>query len=276
MGISGFQSRWQRGILIVARASINNRLPHPNSRDTRKNLKSEFRIPNFEPKTLNLKLSRFGGVILCGGQSSRMGLPKATLPFGPEAMLQRVVRLLGEVVSPLVVVAAPDQELPALPAEVLLARDERPGRGPLEGLLAGLTAIAPHAEAAYCTSCDVPLLVPAFVHHLLARLPGHDAVVAVEGKFAHPLAAVYRTSVLSEIRALLAADQLRPAFLFDRINTCRVSVEELRAADPDLRTLHNLNHPADYLAALDIAGFDAPAELLAKMRLTSKDPRKAR
>ena len=35
-----------------------------------------------------------------------MGVPKATLPFGPEMMLQRVVRLLGSVVSPIVVVAA--------------------------------------------------------------------------------------------------------------------------------------------------------------------------
>ena len=52
---------------------------------------------------------------LCGGKSTRMGVPKATLPFGPETMLQRVVRLLGTVVSPIVVVAARGQELPELP-----------------------------------------------------------------------------------------------------------------------------------------------------------------
>src|SRR3982750_1451674 len=64
---------------------------------------------------------QIGGVILCGGKSSRMGYPKALLPFGPELMLQRMVRLLGEVVSPIVVVAAPEQELPELPPDVLLA-----------------------------------------------------------------------------------------------------------------------------------------------------------
>ena len=36
---------------------------------------------------------RKGAIILCGGKSSRMGRDKATLPFGPELMLQRVVRL---------------------------------------------------------------------------------------------------------------------------------------------------------------------------------------
>jgi len=49
-----------------------------------------------------------------------MGAPKATLPFGPEAMLQRVVRLLATVVSPVVVVAARGQKLPELPAAVLV------------------------------------------------------------------------------------------------------------------------------------------------------------
>src|SRR5262245_55502863 len=119
-----------------------------------------------------------------------MGLPKATLPFGPEAMLQRVVRLLGGVVQPIVVVAAPNQQLPPLPVDVILGRDEHEGRGPLEGLLAGLTAIAPHAEAAYATSCDVPLLVPEFVRAVIDKLEGAEIAVPVEGEFLHPLAAV--------------------------------------------------------------------------------------
>ena len=65
-----------------------------------------------------------GAIILCGGKSSRMGRDKASLPFGPELMLQRVVRLLGEVVDPrkIVVVAAPGQSLPELPAGVTVAQ----------------------------------------------------------------------------------------------------------------------------------------------------------
>jgi molybdenum cofactor guanylyltransferase len=206
------------------------------------------------------------GIVLCGGKSTRMGLAKATLPFGPEQMLQRVVRLLSSVVQPIVVVAAPLQELPPLPADVLLTRDEREGRGPLEGLLAGLTAIQPHAEAAYATSCDVPLLVPAFVEAMLVRLEDHDIAVPVEGKFAHPLAGVYRTRVLPHIQALLAGDQLRPAFLFERVDTRRVPVEELRPVDPELSTLRNLNAPADYLAALAAAGYESDPAVVEAFR----------
>jgi molybdopterin-guanine dinucleotide biosynthesis protein A len=184
-----------------------------------------------------------------------MGLPKATLPFGPEQMLQRVVRLLSSVVGPIVVVAAPNQVLPPLPADTLVARDEREGRGPLQGLLAGLTAIQPLAGAAYATSCDVPLLVPAFVRAMIDALGDAGVAVPVEGDFPHPLAAVYRTAALPHIRELLAADQLRPAFLFERVPTRRVAAEDLRAVDPHLNTLKNLNRPEDYLAALREAGF---------------------
>src|SRR5690349_21785016 len=79
-----------------------------------------------------------GGIVLCGGQSKRMGQPKAWLPFGGELMLPRVVRLLSEAVRPVVVVAAPGQDLPPLPADVAVVRDEERGRGPLQGLAAGL------------------------------------------------------------------------------------------------------------------------------------------
>src|SRR3954471_1066543 len=119
------------------------------------------------PKSKNI---RVGGIVLAGGKSTRMGRPKATLPFGPELMVQRVVRMLRMVVSPIVVVAAPGQELPALPEEVIIAFDEREARGPLEGLLAGLRVMAPLSDAAYATSCDVPLLEPAFVRAVIERL----------------------------------------------------------------------------------------------------------
>ncbi len=205
-----------------------------------------------------------GGIILCGGRSSRMGTAKLALPFGPELMLQRIVRLLGEVCQPIVVVAAPDQDLPRLPEGAIIARDRREGRGPLEGLSAGLAALPEEAAAAYATSCDVPLLVPAFVRRMFDLLGDHAAAVPVSGGFQHPLAAVYRRSLLDLINQLLAADRMRPAYLFDTVTTRRVTEKELTDVDPQLTTLKNLNHPAEYLAALAEAGFAAPSELLAK------------
>ena len=193
------------------------------------------------------------GIVLCGGKSTRMGSPKALLPFGAETMLQRVVRLLATVVSPIVVVAAPEQSLPDLP-DVIVARDEQHGRGPLEGLRAGLKALPAWSEIAYVTSCDVPLLVPDFVRQMIDLLGDHDiAVMDIDG-FPHPLSAVYRRTTLPHVEALLAHDRLRPVFLFDAVRTRRVQPAEMVSADPALLTLRNLNTREDYLEALSSAG----------------------
>ena len=184
-----------------------------------------------------------------------MGTPKATLPFGPETMLQRVVRLLGTVVAPIIVVAARGQVLPELPEDVIVARDELEQRGPLEGLRAGLKALPDSVESAYVTSCDVPLLVPGFVTRMIGLLGGDDiAVMEVDG-FPHPLLAVYRRVTLPQIESLLDHDKLRPVFLFNAVRTRRVRPEEMTLVDPELHTLRNLNTHDDYLAALAEAGF---------------------
>src|SRR3954470_16085289 len=98
-------------------------------------------------------MGNVGGMILCGGQSTRMGRPKAWLPFAGEWMLPRVARLLGEAVTPLVVVAAPDQDVPPLPSGITIVRDEESGRGPLQGVQAGLKALRDSVDAAYFSSC---------------------------------------------------------------------------------------------------------------------------
>ncbi len=193
---------------------------------------------------------KIGGIILCGGQSKRMGRPKAWLPFGDEVMLQRMYRILREVVAPIVVVAAPEQEVPALPAEVTIVRDAERGRGPLQGLAAGLNALEVHAEAAYVSSCDVPFLRAAFVRRLIEVMGPHQICVPHVGEYHHPLAAIYRTEVLPVVERLLNEDRLRPFFLFEAVPTRVVVAAELVDVDPEFESLHNLNTPEEYEAAL--------------------------
>lgn len=185
-----------------------------------------------------------------------MGRDKAFLPFGSESMLQRVVRLLSDVVPvrQMVVVAAAQQPLPKLPEGILITRDERPERGPLEGLFAGWQAMPSSVDAVYATSCDVPLLVPAFVRRMFALIEEYDIAVPWDGEYHHPLAGVYRRSVAEELQRLLNADQLRIRSLFDRVRTRDILVDDLRTVDPQLLTLKNINTPSDYQSALRIAG----------------------
>lgn len=199
-------------------------------------------------------MTHVGGIVLCGGQSKRMGKPKAWLPIAGELMLPRVVRLLGEVVSPIVVVAAPGQGLPALPEDVQIVRDEQEGRGPLQGLAAGLAALRGQVDVAYASSCDVPFLRPAFVRRMVELLGSQQICVPNVGAYYHSLAAVYRLQVLDQVVKLLAENRLRPAFLFEAAPTRIVSADELADVDPTFESLRNLNTPEDYERALRDAG----------------------
>ena len=197
-----------------------------------------------------LIVTRVGGIVLCGGRSSRMGRAKAWLPFGDELLLPRVVRILSEVVSPIVVVAAPGQEVPPLPAGIAVARDPVEGHGPLQGLAAGLAALRSQVDAVYLSSCDVPFLQPAFVRRMIELLGEHNVCVPFVEGFHHPLAAVYRAEVVASIDSLLEANRLRPVFLFDLVPTRIVTAAELSEVDPSFQSLRNLNSPAEYEAAL--------------------------
>lgn len=196
-------------------------------------------------------MTKPGAIVLCGGRSRRMGRPKAWLPFGPEVLLQRVVRVLDGVAGPIVVVAAPEQDLPTLPDHVLIARDPVEGRGPLQGLCTGLGALPESVELAYATATDVPFLRPEWVTRLVERIGAADVAMPRVGGYDQPLAALYRrATVLPAIQRLLARDRLRPVFLLEEVVGRILGPEDLIDMDPDLDTLRNLNTPEDYEAAL--------------------------
>jgi molybdopterin-guanine dinucleotide biosynthesis protein A len=201
---------------------------------------------------VNGSRSDLAAIILCGGRSSRMGRPKALLPFGPgEVMLQRVVRLVREVVGPVVVVAASDQEVPPLPPDILIVRDPIADRGPLQGLAAGLAALPIGVELAYATATDVPFLEPAWIRVLVERIGAADLAIPLVGGYHQPLAALYRRSpCLLAAGRLIAEGRMRPAFLIEVVRAIVLDETTMRTVDPRMGTIRNLNTPEEYEAAL--------------------------
>ncbi|HVJ79658.1 MAG TPA: molybdenum cofactor guanylyltransferase [Planctomycetia bacterium] len=190
------------------------------------------------------------GIVLCGGRSRRMGAPKALLDFAGQPLLLRMLGILRQACDPLLVVAAPDQELPPLPADVLVARDSRPHDGPLHGIAAGLEALPPGADMAFVVGCDSPLLAPAWIRFVASKLGASDIALPVAGGFEQPLAAVYRRAVAGTARSLLAADRHRPVFLTETHSAVLIPESELRAVDPDLDSLRDADTPAELAALL--------------------------
>lgn len=195
-----------------------------------------------------------GGIVLCGGRSSRMGRPKEWLPFAGEPLLQRVVRVVAGAVSPVVVVAAPGQDVPTPPPGIRLLRDAVEGRGPLSGLATGLAGLEGRVDAAFVTGCDTPYLVPGFIQQLVRLRGDAAACVAVTDGRPRPLPGVFAVGVVPVVQELLATEQFRLGALLERVSTRLVQPHELAPADPGLRSLWNVNTPEEYAAALAALG----------------------
>lgn len=201
-----------------------------------------------------------GAVILCGGESRRMGRPKAWLPFGPEYLLQRVVRLAAVAASPVVVVGAPGQDLPDLPKDVRVVRDSIAGRGPLQGLAAGLAAMPESVELVFAAATDVPFLEPRWIVRLVERIGDADLIVPKIGGYLQPLAALYRRrTMLPVIESLLAVSRLRVTGLVDAARAVILDEDDLRDVDPSFGSVRNLNEPADYDRVLRDSGLCGPS-----------------
>ena len=188
-----------------------------------------------------------------------MGTPKAALEWHGSTLLRRTVGILTRATGgPVVVVRARGQELPQLPSDTKVIDDPQQNKGPVQGIAAGLAALADHADVAFVSSTDMPFLHPAFIRRVLRVLEcsdGTDVALPVARGYKQPLAAAYRVSLAGAAERLVKEDRLRPAFLFDE---CRVETLDdatlkrdpvLAALDPDLDSLLNVNTPDDYAAA---------------------------
>ncbi len=193
-------------------------------------------------------------LVLCGGSSRRMGSDKTVLPFGDETLLERVARIVADVVSEVWLVAREGQLLEVRSADggcVPIARDPAEGLGPLAGIVAGLRAM--RAEQAFVTACDCPLLKPAYMRWMLALGRDHSAVVPRIDGHLMTMSAVYSRALLPAAERLLEAGELRPRVLFEQPGVRIVGADELRDIDPELHSLYDCDTPDAYREALRIA-----------------------
>ncbi len=187
------------------------------------------------------------GIVLAGGKSARMGEDKARLPYVGTTLLAHVIETL-RLLTPSIVVVMDQAGKYALPPDVQVAVDLFPNAGPLGGLVTGLTAVEDGYH--FVVACDMPHLHPALLSLLYEAADGFDAAVPeVEGR-CEPLCAVYHRRCVDRLRDALERGERAVHRALRSLAVNRVGEETLRRADPDLRSLQNLNTPADYRACI--------------------------
>jgi molybdopterin-guanine dinucleotide biosynthesis protein A len=180
-------------------------------------------------------------VILAGGLSRRMGRDKAALPAGDGTLIEHLARRLAPVVEETIVAGGSGRyHIPG----VAMVDDRFPGLGPLAGIHAGLLAArSPHV---WVVGCDLPDADPALAALFLGLAGDVDAVVPRIDAEPQGVCALYDPALAPRIEHLLNAGERSIKSLLAASNVRYVTAEELRAADPELRSFRNINTPADY------------------------------
>lgn len=174
-------------------------------------------------------------VILAGGQSRRMGLDKSLMSVGGRPLIARIADQLVPQFRE-VLVSANDAskysflDLPVIP-------DERPGQGPLMGILSCLRAV--RSDQMLAVACDIPIMDLSFIRELLRLSDTADIVMPHSGDGRpEPLFAVYRTSVIPRAEAALTAGRRRIIEVLEGMRVVRPSMPS--------GWYYNLNTPEDY------------------------------
>jgi molybdopterin-guanine dinucleotide biosynthesis protein A len=119
------------------------------------------------------KLSQFDAIVLAGGESWRMGTPKANLQFGDSSLIGAAVAALKPVFRQVFVVTRDKASLPDLGVEIL--EDDHPLQGPLIGVVCGLSPC--NAGWCFIAACDMPFLSVAVIKSMATNLTDCDALI---------------------------------------------------------------------------------------------------
>lgn len=182
------------------------------------------------------------GLVLAGGQSTRMRQDKAALVFGRQPQLAEAFELVAPRVRRAYVSVRADQRDEPLRARYPQVVDGTAGRGPVAGILAAQQL---HPEAAWLVvACDLPLLDGATLDQLLAaRDPARPATAfrsAWDG-LPEPLCAVWEPASAGPLLRFVATGECCP-----RKFLARHDARLLDAARP--QALDNANTPDDAAA----------------------------
>jgi len=188
-------------------------------------------------------------IILAGGRGKRMGYrEKAMMVINGQPLITYVIKSLENVVDEIIISVrdkAQGELLDPILQGYTYAYDEFENKGPLSGILGGLTLC--RNEFCFIAACDMPFINEDVVKMLFRLSEAHEAVIPRwKDNFLEPLHAVYRCrSMIRESRKAIELGENTILAPIDRIKVNYMDIETIRKIDPELRTFININTPED-------------------------------
>jgi len=144
------------------------------------------------------------GVILCGGQSTRMGTDKGLLHTDNSTWAQSAAKKISTLECPVVFSVNSNQyhdySVQFKPSQLIKDDDTLQLKGPLSGVLS--VHLQYPTEDLFVLACDMPLMEPSIIKELFNSYKnnsGYQAYLFINDVEAEPLCAIYSRRGLSSI-----------------------------------------------------------------------------
>ena len=181
------------------------------------------------------------GVVLAGGQSSRLGMDKSFVNVNGQSLVEQIVAKLAKLSDDVIIVTNSPEKYDHLKAR--LVGDIYPGKGALGGIYSGLRTAA--NAYSLVVACDMPFLDLSLLRYMILLARGHDVVIPKVRGLPEPLHAIYSKSCLEPIDRLLARGGLKIIDFFSEVRVRYVEESEVDIFDPQHLSFFNVNTPND-------------------------------
>lgn len=181
------------------------------------------------------------GVILSGGESSRMGVNKAFIEIQGKRIIDSIVKLLSILFPEVIIVTNTPLDYACINARIVT--DIFPQKGSLGGIYTGLF-YSSHPYS-LVVACDMPFLRREVIEYMTGKIGSNDVVIPHLSDGYHPLHAIYSRRCLPFMERLIEKDDLRIVNFFKKVRVKEVSGKELSRVDPDFSSFININTPED-------------------------------
>jgi molybdopterin-guanine dinucleotide biosynthesis protein A len=212
------------------------------------------------------------GIILAGGNNSRIGRDKSFLKVAGRPVIERILHVLRPLFEDIVIVT----NNPSLYIKygVRIMTDVVKGRGPLGGIYSGLLfSNSPHN---FCVACDMPFINKDLIIYMKEQINNADILIPRSevsrqpftfGKLKadnsdvnhssmiglQPLHAIYSRKCVSSMRMLLENGYPRMSKLLSMVNVKYIPEKETKKFDPHNIVFYNINVMDDLKTAKEIA-----------------------
>ena len=178
------------------------------------------------------------GIILSGGQSTRMGTDKALLQINNKKLIENAIEICNPFCQK-IIVSSNNPEHGKFGHNII--SDEFENCGPLSGIYSCLKKS--DTDWNFVISVDTAFVKPVFIQYLIDQIDNFDAVVPFHNKGKEPLISMYHKNGLAEMKKHLKSGNYRMSNLINAINTKFIDSQHWVEIFPKI--FSNLNRPDD-------------------------------